>query len=67
MEVMEFIFSVVLLVIFYLILKGAIRNGINESRLGIFLKQKYGIEEEAEKSPLQREIDNSIDNNKHKY
>ncbi|MET3507288.1 hypothetical protein [Halalkalibacter oceani] len=40
MEVMEFIFSVVLLIIFYLILKSAIRNGINESRLGIFLQKK---------------------------
>ncbi|MCM3716529.1 hypothetical protein M3202_21010 [Alkalihalobacillus oceani] len=66
MEVMEFIFSVVLLIIFYLILKSAIRNGINESRLGIFLQKKYGVEEEADKSPLQKEIDKSMED-KYKY
>lgn len=61
MGVIFYIFSVAIsLFILYMIIETAVRNGINSSRLGKILEEKYGREQpgEFEKSWLDRDLDN---------
>ncbi len=54
MEILSIIVNILMLVILYYILKGAIRNGIDESKIGKYLMEKHGIKD-AE-SAIEKEI-----------
>lgn len=63
--IVKVLMLVVLLIILYYILKGAIRNGIDESKIGKYLMEKHGIKDEE--APIQKEIEKTIEENKHRY
>ncbi|NEU29929.1 hypothetical protein GN156_03950 [bacterium LRH843] len=59
------IFLMLLFVIFYFTLKWAIRNGIDESKIGKYLMEKHRIINEE--PPIQKEIEKTYEEIKHKY
>lgn len=57
MIVIVIIGYVLSLLILYIIIEAAVKNGINKSVIGNFLERKYGIKDEKE-SFLNNDLDN---------
>ncbi|PYZ97506.1 hypothetical protein CR205_02610 [Alteribacter lacisalsi] len=51
------------LIVLYFIIESAVRNGINQSKIGRFLEEKHGMKEEKP-SPISDDLDTDEENRK---
>jgi hypothetical protein len=55
--VISILFWIIGLFILYIVISTAVKNGINKSDVGQFIKRKYGVKEDK-KSILNSDLDN---------